>query len=108
MAAVVKPSARPVFSGGTFFCTSVMSGPLNQAHAMAMTAHSTANAGNICGVSSPQTDVVAPTISAATAMSPARRLPPPQAMRMTEPMIMPMPKVASTSDAMYPSPLKWS
>ena len=100
MAAVVKPSARPVFSGGTLRCTSVMSGPLNQAQAMAMTAHSTANAGNMSGVRKPHAVVVMPTMSAATAMSPASLLPPPQAMRMPDPTIMPMPNVASTSEAM--------
>ena len=77
-----------------------MSGPLNQAQPMAMSAHSATNAGNICEVSRPQADVVTPTRSAATAMSPASRLPPPQAMRMTEPAIMPMPKAASTTEAM--------
>ena len=100
MAAVVKPSARPVFSGGTFFCTSVMSGPLNQAHAMAMTAQSTTNAQNMSEAKSPHAVVVTPTTSAAMAMRRASRLPPPHAMSTTEPAIMPMPNAASTSAAM--------
>ena len=99
MPAMARPSARPVFSSGTLRWMSVISGPLNQAHAMAITAHSAANAQNMSGERKPQAMVVAPTMAAATAMSPARRLPPPHAMRTTDPTTIPAPNAASMSDA---------
>ena len=76
-----------------------MVGPLNQAQATAMTATRTMKAGKASGGKNPQAAVAAPTMTAATAMSPARRLPPPQAMRTPEPTSMPTPKAASARDA---------
>ena len=99
IAAMDSPSARPVFSSATLRWMSVISGPLNQAHATAMTAHSATNTQNMFGVSRPQAMVVAPTIRAATPMSSASLLPPPQAMSTIDPHTMPMPNAASTSEA---------
>ena len=94
-----SPSARPVFSSATLRWMSVMSGPLNQAQAIAMTAQNATNAQNMLGARKPQAMVVAPTIRAATPMSRASLLPPPQAMSTMEPHTMPMPNAASTSEA---------
>ena len=99
MAAMARPSARPVFSSGTLRWMSVISGPLNQEHASAMTAHNATNAQNMVGARNPHAVVVTPTMREATAMSPARRLPPPQAMSTIDPHTMPMPNAASTSEA---------
>lgn len=99
MAAVSRPMARPILSSGTLRWVSVMVGPLNQAQATAMTATRTMKAGKASGGKNPQAAVAAPTMTAATAMSPARRLPPPQAMRTPEPTSMPTPKAASARDA---------
>ena len=99
MAAVSKPMARPILSSGTLRWVSVMVGPLNQAQATAITATSPIKAGKASGGRNPQTAVATPTITAATAMSPARRLPPPQAIRMPDPTNMPTPKAASARDA---------
>ena len=100
MAALSRPMARPIFSSGTLRCVRVIVGPLNHAQAMAITATSTTKATKPVGGRSPHAAVVAPTMTAATAISPASLLPPPHAMSMPEPTSMPMPNAASTSEAM--------
>ena len=75
------------------------SGPLNQAQATAMVPIISTNTGKALGGRSPQTAVHTPTMTAATAMSPARRRPPPQAMRIPDPTSIPTPKAASPMEA---------
>ena len=108
MSAAMNPMARPSFSSGTFFCTSVRLGPFIHAQAMAMNALSAANAQKPVLGRKPHAAVVAPTMTLDTMMSLASFLPPPQAMMIAEPTSMPMPHVASAMEAMYPSPPKCS
>ena len=86
---VVSPMARPIFSLGTWRCTRVIIGPLYQALATAITPHRATKAGKAVGGSRPQATVEAPTTSVATATRRASFLPPPVAMRMPDPTIMP-------------------
>ena len=104
--AVMSPITRPSFSSGTLRWASVIVGALNHEQGMAMRPHSTANAGNASGGKRPHATVMMPVRMQATPISSARRLPPPHAMMMPDPTIMPMPHVASVIDAMNPSPPK--
>ena len=107
MAAVTKPSARPIFSSGTLRCTNVTVGPLNQAHTMPIAAHSTTNTQNIEGASMPEAAASTPNATHDAAKSSASRLPPPQAMMISEPANSPPANVDSATAAMKPSPPKW-
>ena len=105
--AVISPITRPSFSSGTLRWASVIVGALNHEQGIAIRPHSTAKAGNASRGRRPQAMVMMPVRMQATAINSARRLPPPHAMMMPDPTIIPIPQVASAIDAMNPSPPKW-
>ena len=81
-------------------------GPLNQADTRPIPAQRMAKRQNMVGGIRPDKVQSSPKETQAIAIRKAKRFPPPHAMMMVDPASSPAAKVASATEAIYPSPLK--